>query len=939
MQSLIYLVVVLARCTFAYVFAWQAGVNGTDGTIMQYQPTIDYVASALNKSIDLLPVADSAELIRAAQNGSADFVVTSATAFQCIQISNQTTPIASLLQFADGQPVASNAGLILSRPGSNITRYQDIKGKIVSAGQLTGLITCQAQWGALQAAGVSLFGDTKAVFLSTDPQQPLRHLLDNTADVAFINPVYYHSLLQQGAMPMLQVVSPMHLPGYPYEASTPMYPGLVLSALPTINYSVANRVSQTLLGLSPSSEPLTLGGYPGWTTPLSYIRTLALELDIGIIQFGNTTCSDLSDVYNAIKCKKGEQKLQARSVQSSCRMQGVQCPFNSTCICTPCVPIPDRRTIGGISSRGFVVMVSTLASVGAVVACIAAFLILQWRRLHVNFIQWQDLQVAEDDVVGTSMYGPVIKGVYQGTPITVKRAYPCREPMKSTADSTLCFVALSTHARNTAHDLLECFGIRTQRQQRIRAVWKRAMMRHSNIVPTLGVCRGGDGDEILMINLFMDRGTLYDLIHNPSIAIDDVLGSSIARDIALAMAWLHSHDPPITGYNLRSHHIMLDSNYRAHLGGTLSDVSTKKSVVMAPELLAGGAISKATDVYAYGMLLYSVLARAEPFEGEDAIQVMQAVVDATADEIKRPQINKLNVDGAMIALMQSCWANDPMARPNFSDICSTLARYGKQTLADNLIQEVQRGKALLHKILPPRVSRALQEGRAVEPEYYDQCTLYFSDVVGFTNISSVLQADEVMHMLNDLYTRLDAVAQEHDMFKVETIGDAYMACSNLHVTQADHAARAARFALAATAAAAEVVMPGTVDKRLVIRVGLHSGPVAASVIGTTNPRYCLFGDTINVASRMESTSEPGRIQMTVPTARLVQKQDNSLSYRLKRRAGAIEVKGKGVMQTWWLLTDADLVQRFIAGINTEASPGSLADSTPQIWTRARRLST
>jgi class 3 adenylate cyclase len=346
------------------------------------------------------------------------------------------------------------------------------------------------------------------------------------------------------------------------------------------------------------------------------------------------------------------------------------------------------------------------------------------------------------------------------------------------------------------------------------------------------------------------------------------------------------------------------------------------------------------------MLLYSLLARKEPFAGEDAIQVMQAVMDATADELKRPTVDELNVDTAIVALMESCWANDPRERPSFSEICTMLARYGKQTLADNLIQEVQRGKALLQQILPPRVSKALQEGRPVEPEYYDQCTIYFSDVVGFTNISSVLPPKDVMSMLNDLYIRLDAVAREHDVWKVETTGDAWMGCTNLQVTQADHAARAARFALAAMAAASEVVMPGTIDKRITIRVGLHSGPVAASVIGTTNPRYCLFGDTVNVASRMESTSEPGRIQMTVPTARLVQKQDNSLSYRLKRRAGAIEVKGKGIMKTWWLMTDTELVKKQISRMqNPEAAtptrlparPSFEDSATPQ-WSRSRRSS-
>ena len=153
---------------------------------------------------------------------------------------------------------------------------------------------------------------------------------------------------------------------------------------------------------------------------------------------------------------------------------------------------------------------------------------------------------------------------------------------------------------------------------------------------------------------------------------------------------------------------------------------------------------------------------------------------------------------------------------------------------------------LLYDVFPKHVADALREGRPVEPERKDCVTIFFSDIVGFTTISSSLDPEKV--------------SSAHRIFKVETIGDAYMAVTNLVEDQLnDHAVRMARFAVSAIQAARNTLIDldnpslGTVR----IRVGLHSGPVVANVVGTRNKRYCLFGDSVNTAARMESNSEVG----------------------------------------------------------------------------------
>ena len=192
----------------------------------------------------------------------------------------------------------------------------------------------------------------------------------------------------------------------------------------------------------------------------------------------------------------------------------------------------------------------------------------------------------------------------------------------------------------------------------------------------------------------------------------------------------------------------------------------------------------------------------------------------------------------------------------------------------------------------------LKTADIIQPEV----SVLFADVVGFTALSAQMDASRVARMLRRLFTRFDALATAHGVQPLDVIGDAYLAVTNLDGQQpADHAARIARFAVAAIAAARTIpVDPSAHDGgvHLTIRVGLHCGPVALARVSAVSSKQSLIGDTVNTASRMESTSRPNRTQCSAAMAALLAAQAPELS--LRKRDSAIEVKGKGRMETFWV---------------------------------------
>ena len=214
-----------------------------------------------------------------------------------------------------------------------------------------------------------------------------------------------------------------------------------------------------------------------------------------------------------------------------------------------------------------------------------------------------------------------------------------------------------------------------------------------------------------------------------------------------------------------------------------------------------------------------------------------------------------------------------------------------------LQMEQMKSERLILNILPKPIAERLKKNEKNISSSYEDVTILFSDIVGFTQMSSLLTPSDLVALLNDLFTRFDKRAESLGLEKIKTIGDAYMAAGGVPVPRADHADIVADMALGMLEDLAEFNRDNQMS--LQMRIGLNSGPVVAGIIGFTKFSYDLWGSTVNVASRMESSSMIGKIQISPSTAKAL-----SGRFDLQGRE-VIEVKGIGKVLTHFLLKRSD----------------------------------
>jgi adenylate cyclase len=216
----------------------------------------------------------------------------------------------------------------------------------------------------------------------------------------------------------------------------------------------------------------------------------------------------------------------------------------------------------------------------------------------------------------------------------------------------------------------------------------------------------------------------------------------------------------------------------------------------------------------------------------------------------------------------------------------------ERSLAD-LELEREKSERLLRNILPEKIADRLKNGESTIADSFPEVTVLFADLKGFTEFSQHTDAQHLVGLLDEIFSAFDHLASIHGVEKIKTIGDAYMAVAGLPVPRSDHADAVAAMAIGMQEAFRHVMTNRSLG--LEVRIGIHSGPVVAGVIGRHKFTYDLWGDTVNLASRMESHGEPSRIHVSEATRLLLADR-----FRFADR-GEVTVKGKGVMRTFFLL--------------------------------------
>lgn len=251
----------------------------------------------------------------------------------------------------------------------------------------------------------------------------------------------------------------------------------------------------------------------------------------------------------------------------------------------------------------------------------------------------------------------------------------------------------------------------------------------------------------------------------------------ILKDIATGVRFLHSATPQIIHSDLKASNILVDERFRAKVADF--GLSQKRNVGavgspywLAPEVLRGDCgNTAASDVYAFGMILWEIYSRSHPYAGERCSEVVRLVADRNVN--KRPPIPRECPPHAQ-SLMIECMYGNPDMRPTFEEIDLRLKRLDSSMMApltDSTLEKLDRTSDVLFDVFPKYVAEALRDGRTVEPRSHDLVTVCFIDICYFVHISSLLTPLKVSDLLHRLYTKLDGIARLHGVYKMETIGD------------------------------------------------------------------------------------------------------------------------------------------------------------------------
>lgn len=393
---------------------------------------------------------------------------------------------------------------------------------------------------------------------------------------------------------------------------------------------------------------------------------------------------------------------------------------------------------------------------------------------------------------------------------------------------------------------------------------------HDHINPFIGAYI--EPNRVYIVTEYCAKGSLEDILANRNVKLDCMFVASLIFDLISAMIYLHESDIKVHG-NLKSSNCLITSRWVLHVtdfglhqlrkSADINSIDShdyyERLLWTSPELLRTPQIkgTQKGDTYAFGIILHEIMAREGPFNlhsDENKLTCKQVVEKVRDDYILtglhfRPDMYSFECQDYIINVMKDCWAECPESRPDFRMVRVRLKRMRqglKADIVDNMMEmmekyannleelvddrtaqlaeEKKKTESLLHQMLPKSVASQLMRGECVVPEIFDAVTIFFSDIVGFTAMSAESTPMEIVTFLNDLYTLFDDIINHYDVYKVETIGDAYMVVSGLPFRNSDkHASEIASMALELLDSVKSFEIRHKKSQTLQLRIGIHTG--------------------------------------------------------------------------------------------------------------------
>ncbi|XP_055350586.1 atrial natriuretic peptide receptor 1-like [Paramacrobiotus metropolitanus] len=428
-----------------------------------------------------------------------------------------------------------------------------------------------------------------------------------------------------------------------------------------------------------------------------------------------------------------------------------------------------------------------------------------------------------------------------------------------------------------------------------------------------------------LVSEYCTRGSLPELLSRMTLDVD--FQASLILDALKGLQAVHRSALQCHGH-LSARCCLIDSHFTLKLGAVgfhQLRYSYSRDMLKNGTLIQGKkdkpTAQAKNDVTVIARIALEIIFQDESFETITNL----VSVEKSLTQRKSFPIGRL---AALLPIFSSCWSDDPTRRPDIhrlvNRVTTVLRSYAKgssltqriirrlEAYTDeldhqvamrthDLLEERKRCDYLLWAMLPSEVVDELRKGNTPEAAYYTSTTIMFVEIAGFGTLLYQTEPEEAMVFLNEVFMKFDELLDQYDVYKVETIKESYLVSSGVPRRNEERHANEICCLVVSMMAAYSTMFALCFNATTTLRAGIHSGAVAAGVVGRKAPRYCLFGDTINTASRMMSSGEDGRVHISKSCADLLRKYSRLHT----EERGTIHVKGKGMLQTYWLRTTAN----------------------------------